>query len=168
MRQYANGFIRPLVANHIRAEHMQIRDGINSNVSDDLNNLENLVVEGTIHSVGPTGSGANTIWTALDNVPDDGRVLILDVVMRFVRFVAASNESVSLFMGSDPLNANERVAQLGEEWNDVGDAGDNATVQTRVLVACDVDQIIYYRWNITGAGAAVNCDIHLQYNGFLA
>lgn len=38
------------------------------------------VTEGTFESVGPTGSSATNIWTAMDSMPSDAKIAILQVI----------------------------------------------------------------------------------------
>lgn len=62
-----------VVLNHIRAGNIQIPDGELSLTSI---NITSVVTEITWESVGATGSGADNIWTAMNNLPANATVLL--------------------------------------------------------------------------------------------
>jgi len=71
--------IRPTtVAGHVRAGNMQIYDGSTGYPSGfDFVSLHSSVTESVWTTIGPTGSGATVIWTALDNLPSNARILMV-------------------------------------------------------------------------------------------
>lgn len=65
-----------IALNHIRAGNMQLFSGA---VAADQFNLNVDVTSFTWESVGPTGSGADNIWTEMDQLPSNARGLIVDI-----------------------------------------------------------------------------------------
>ena len=73
-----------IVSGHVRAGNTQLASG--------TSNLANYYVSGTIGeytwtTIGPTGSGATKIWTALDVLPTEATILLTSV------FISVSTNS---------------------------------------------------------------------------
>jgi hypothetical protein len=71
----------PQVTNHIRAGNLQIDSG--ELATGNFFDVSGNVVENTWESVGPTGSGADNIWTDMDVIPANATILIVAVTLSF-------------------------------------------------------------------------------------
>ena len=67
----------PLQTNHVRGDNLQIIDGdATARVSI---NLASVITTATWETVGPTGSGADNIWTEMDNLPDNATAILVSI-----------------------------------------------------------------------------------------
>jgi hypothetical protein len=153
-----------IVTGHIRAGNLQHLDGTSADSANDFAVHSNLA-ENSSESVGPTGSGATNIWTALDNVPSNATALILDVYLLLRRSDADITELT--FAGGSASLGNLRRLGIGAEWNDTGDILDEIVNSSQTLMPCDSNQTFLCRWNIIGTGGSADCKVLLRYNGFM-
>lgn len=68
------------VANHVRAGHTQIWDGL---ADQTPYSITSVVTEGAFETVGPTDSGADNIWSAMDVIPSTAKILLVSVSINY-------------------------------------------------------------------------------------
>lgn len=66
----------PPVTGHVRSGNTQLVNGAHSSSTLAINPV---VTHNTWESIGPTGSGADNIWTALDQLPANASAVIIDI-----------------------------------------------------------------------------------------
>lgn len=156
----------PVIAGHIRAGNTQLVDGEGASATLSINAN---VTEATWESVGPTGSGADNIWTIMDAMPDNATILIVDL------FVSLSTDSantaqmaVYVTHGDDAvpaISANNNRVSFKNLDNDVAITGNTGNL-TRIMIplgATNQDFQIY--WDGVNNDSAL---VSLYYRGFIA
>jgi hypothetical protein len=149
------------VANHRRAGDMQVWDGSASPI---LFVPTTSIAVDTTESVGPTGSGADNIWTALDSLPSEARILMVDVLMHVVH--DGVNDATGQFVvaaGDVTLSAgNNHIARTDL---DINASGDMVTQLTRCFIPLGAANLDFQaRWSEQNTTSVT---ITLFYRGFI-
>lgn len=151
------------VANHIRVGNMQLWDGSSGRSRFDVD--LNLAIN-TFESIGPTGSGADNIWTDLDVVPANASILLVQLhidptstttAVGEQNIWVASNDVVS--PPSDSANK-EGMAYFGGVATSV-----SGTWAGTMHIPIDDTAIFKVRYDAVNV---VNDNIGLIYKGFIA
>lgn len=121
------------------------------------------VTESTFESIGPTGSGATNIWTAMDDIPSNARVAIIRC-----SFYALGDESATNILGSvyarmtgnaaSASNVN-RINRIQKDNNNLTEVPEDANI-TEVHIPLDSSRRFDITWSCIN-DAAVNIGIYL-------
>ena len=152
-----------VVANHIRAGNTQLYDGATQ--TDII--VVNLQAADVWETYGPTGSGADNIWTAMDNIPANATILIARV------FLAVSTNSISFAVGEvfatrgnsteGPLDESNRVAYIASD-HDVAITGQDA-IEVMVYIPLEPDNLDFrVQWQETNSDSTT---VRMFYVGFM-
>jgi len=136
-------------------------------ITTSIFNVTASVTRETWESVGPTGSGADNVWVALDNVSADVDWLELRSNMNvangtgtFVNMRLHVREAGSTVSSGDP----NLVAELGISTPTTGAHSDNATVQFKT----PVNSAISFETFWTSSGDTNNIQLYLDGFGYNA
>lgn len=153
---------QPVVTDHVRAGNTQIDQG---DVGDSGILVTSGPAEGVYETFGPTGSGADNIWTALDNLPANARILKARVEIEFTTsgtgFGSATLYAVSNTVTTPGTGPTAEKAQLQYDPNSASALLFNTF---DVEIPLDANQIFKARWNATGESSVI---VALQYRGFI-
>ena len=157
------GLYPAVVADHIRAGNTQIYNG----GSQATINIHSVVTKDTWETVGPTGSGADNIWTALDNIPANATALIIKInVQVSTTGTSTANHDVFATDGDSvegPLVAANLLATVVND-QDAAISG-NMGGTSEVLIPLEaVNQDFRIRWTSSDADGEF---IALYYKGFM-
>lgn len=146
----------PVVSNHVRAGNSFLKDG--SVTTSSLN-----VVAATT-SYGPTGSGADTIWTQLDSLPANARFLIVTLSM-YVQANASGTSGVHAYAASGNV-----TLLLNTDGSGIGDITTNNVSriiahESMVYIPLDSDKIFQAAFSTTGSPGV--SDVDFRYRGFV-
>lgn len=127
---------------------------------------------GALITVGPTGSGASKIWTALDVLPPDAAVLDVYVAVR-ITFAAGAYPSTTpgayiclrSVAGVSPMDAATPPAAIGTPWRD--DVNNRWHVDAKAPARVHLDGSNRFAYaifsNILGVGGSGNSTVfHLR------
>jgi hypothetical protein len=150
------------ISGHLRAGKTQLPVNI---TAQSIFEATTALASGAVESVGPTGSGADNIWTALDLLPASATVLKIEVY----GFITGSSSSITggLYMNAtwaDNADANEsqyRVYFVGVQGSAVGEV--NATTSYIEIPLNSANAFNMY-WASTFASSQI---LHLKYKGFI-
>jgi len=108
------------------------------------------VVQNTWESVGPTGSGADNIWTALDNLPDGTNWIRLSVKHKGTNGVASLLSISSLWIRKGSTSVGTAHCLVSEISELISASGfGQATVMTTPIVQLDGNKTFDVYWNGT-------------------
>lgn len=148
------------VANHVRAGNFFLNNGEVAATAFDLG----LITEDTWESVGPTGSGADNIWTALDVLPSTARALIVMVNLD-VSVIATNLGSYDIYVVTgDDTTPSLSTATLLFRKQQTADGADSAHGSGYRIIPLNSDQVFEAHW------AASNLTLgteELTYKGFV-
>jgi hypothetical protein len=85
----AGGSLPPEATDYTRAGNMQFIDGSTSNVAFGFN-VATQVTQSTFETIGPTGSGSDNIWAALDVLPANATAILVNVNCSWVANAAGT------------------------------------------------------------------------------
>ncbi len=145
-------------ATHVKAGNIQVPDGSVLNGGIDLHTE---VTENTWVTVGPTGSGADHIWTALDNVDSSARIIMV-LFFGSIDTVGSDANTVAVYVASGdvvPQISATRGIQLRVDSTAAAESGGS----TQVMIPCDSSQIFQVRWYASGP----NPKLYMTYGGFI-
>lgn len=114
------------------------------------------LVSGVIESVGPTGSGADNIWTALDSVPLG--VDWIEVTLRGSSRHATLGHGLIAFARRFGSTANMVLTSSPTVVYLAGFAPDNTTnqlVQTVAKIPVDENGVFDFKWGVLNAGGTL-------------
>jgi hypothetical protein len=110
----------------------------NANISDTLFNLATELADATWESVGPTGSGADNTWTALDSVPTDADWVELKITLDGIDGGASTPLFSVLYARKDgavtAAGTDNEIAHITTESDGSGNAHAGCTVSQKVPV----------------------------------
>lgn len=155
------------VAGHVRAGNMQIRNGTAGYTGVGLSvNIDGDAAEDTWVSVGPTGSGASIIWTALDGLPSTARILLGDITISMESTHATAQQPLDVHAaagGVTPTSTDSSsIAKIYIDNTPVG----QAIIQSRqVFIPMSSSRVFQIMWERGGTEAFVG--ISLRYVGFI-
>lgn len=148
---------------HIRAGFLNLWDGETAAASTVA--LNTAVTETTWETIGPTGSGADVIWTALDNLPSNARVLLLS-------FTAEISENASGFIASvhtadgDVTTPNGDGASIRFYLKSATGTGNVSGSSNTAMVPCNSSHVFKVNWTITN-GTTITT-FAMDYQGYVA
>ena len=154
------------VTNHIRAGNTQLLNG--STVGNVEITISTVVTESTFESVGPTGSGADNIWAAMDILPASATFVIVDVEAS-ISADSTSLASVQVFATSGDVSSpvadykDNRIAYLGGD-HDAAITGISELSDFRVPIPLGAGQIFKVTW---ADGGSDSTGLNLIYRGFM-
>lgn len=111
------------------------------------------VIGGTAESIGPTGSGADNIWTDLDNVSTAAKALILNVSVGASGTTSGTQYFSTVSMGYP--GASLRIVANAQLTNRSGAVEtDNET--NEVIILCDSNRVFDCKLNQVGGDASLD------------
>jgi len=151
------------VANHIRAGNTQLTDGASSTTTLVASTV---VTEVTWESIGPTGSGADNIWTAMDVIPANSTVLIVDVVSSMISSSSTiAIMSVYVTYGDDATPNAEATNKFVYFAFDPDAASEQGLVTNRIFIPLGpTSQDFQLYWDVENATSP---SVTLIYKGFM-
>ena len=151
------------VSGHIRAGNIQLYDGESSPGS--IFSASVNVTEGVVESVGPTGSGANNIWTTMDQLPANATILIVGVYLSLQDSVGGASLRLYVSHGDDPTPSVTIFNQIGQVSSGQSGEPGRGTILTQAYIPLGAtNQTFYLVW--TG-DANVTESIDIYYRGFI-
>lgn len=157
-------FVEPtdIESNMVRSGNTHLWDGSSgrSFFDIDLN-----ITESAYESVGPTGSGADNIWTDMDNLPSEARILLVQVVLlsttvstaiSTVELRFASNDIASPPTDTDSLEYSCRFSGLA--------VANYGGIYGTLMIPLDANQVFKTRFDTSNVGGRA---YSLIYKGFI-
>jgi len=155
--------VRAAVTSHIRAGNTQIWD--NDSASASVGDLDGGVTEATWESVGPTGSGADYVWDALDVLPSQARILI--VIFKVTANSGAGGIIATTLYVTNGDSSNTSTVDnqtLAAQFEfDADAAGEQFRFTDEIHIPLNSSQVFRVRWS---SDASVDT-VHLIYRGFI-
>ena len=156
----------PTVANHIRAGNTQILSG-SDNIAPAFD-IDTNIVKNTYESVGPTGSGADNIWTEMDVIPSNATVLIVDLQMDLKNAPGASG-SMTLYaaegdIASPSIGSGNQRATVFTGPITSNAVGRELFQKTVFLPLSPTNRDVKIRWTSANAD---NENLIMYYRGFM-
>ena len=154
------------VTGHIRAGNKQLIDGDTTTPGF---NLSISVAEATWESVGPTGSLADNIWTAMDVIPAAATILVVDILIAVSTSGASAAQNVIYATHGDIAtpsisSSNNRIARFSLDFDSAQGEENQIMIRTEIpLGPTNQDFKIY--WDRLNADLYT---IQLFYRGFIA
>ena len=170
--QFANGYIRPkpdIVTDHTRSGNMQILSGVDNTGS--VLDIESAFTVDTFESIGPTGSGATNIWTALDDLPSNASILIARTYISavtsgasnaYVRFFAIYGDESPAPGFSDQDTEGNQIVEVGVDANA---ASFRFTHAAEFAIPLGADNDFFLMYSVSNINASET--INLYYKGFI-
>ncbi len=152
----------PVVASHIRAGNTQIWDGATISPFDAVAAMST----GTWETVGPTGSGATNIWTAMDVIPANATILLVRLELACGTTGTGQAQLIAYATSGDSSEGVHQGNRIGiiREDHDVDLTGLNGNeVEVRIPLE-PVNQDFRLQWTILTGD---NEDVELHYKGFM-
>ena len=150
------------VSGHQRAGNLQLIDGSQTYSSFSLTGQTG----GIWVTVGPTGSGADVIWDALDNLPEEATAVVVQILGR-VNPGSAAEASLTVYAaGGDaaaaPISStNARLSLVADPDADTGDFGES----TETAIPLGAGRIFRAAWTEVNSQGRLAV---LYYRGFHA
>ena len=121
--EFWRSFFEPLIVTNYTAAGFEYRntDGYNTTAF----NTSVSVAASSFESVGPTGSGADNIWTAMDDIPESAKFVIISINVFYSR-VGTTDDLLSAFVQARTTGGSAAIGfcQVGQ-WSDYGGAASN-------------------------------------------
>lgn len=158
---FRHGITANAVTNYVSGMRIyRNENGYNTTAFD----VDGNVTESTFESVGPTGSSATNIWTAMDDIPAGARIAIISVILYVLGDESAVGFLGQVFAratGSSQAAANgQRIAFIQADNNNLTDVPEKG-IQVQAMVPLDSSRRFDITW-AASADAAVNIDIYLH------
>lgn len=157
--------LSPIVTSHNRAGNMQIDDG--DNTGKVSLSITTIMALNTWETIGPTGSGANNIWTEMDQIPDNATALIVDQSLT-VSTSGTGTGALTIYatIGGGTVGPDFEDNCIGRLLTDHDAAvtGNDAHIH-RVIVALDGSLRCRVRWQPAGSESLKSCA--WNYRGFM-
>ena len=155
--------IDPIVAGHIRAGNTQLWNGRAVLSRFLISNISQLTYE----SIGPTGSGADNIWDAMDNLPAKATAIMVSFDVQF----SADDQSINTIFcyisdGDDPSpNASDmlNIFTYQADENQSSNVIRSFTIHTVLPLGATNQDFIAY-WSSSQMSAE---SIKIEYRGFM-
>lgn len=144
---------------HVRGGNVQLVDGTLSLSPIDVYNVTGF------ESIGPTGSGADNIWTALDNVPTAANPRALILVSELTMTSSSTSTSQALLYVSDgdvTPATNDSTWSLRHRHNNDA-TNEVVTFPAMLIVPCNSSVVFKVNDSVGNATAVWN----LHYRGFI-
>lgn len=155
------GIVPDAETNHYRAGWQQFWDNSSTPTALDI---ATDVTETTWETVGPTGSGATHIWTALDVLPSTARAVMLNIYINITE--GASGYQAEVWGASNATSSPVTTGQsLVAALESNGDSGDASGTITHAIIACDSNQIFKIKWTVANETSIDN--LAAYYTGFI-
>lgn len=156
-----------IATGHVRAGNMQIVNGSNDDGILTIVDVGTDWTEDAWESLGPTGSGATNIWTAMDYLPADATILIVDAYLRVTTqhptggsLILTARDGDSTY---DGVANNQRIAELGNDGT--GSTQEQSESMPRFYLPLNGSQVVDLHY--TESVGVLNSDILLYYRGFM-
>lgn len=152
-----------LVTAHVRAGNVQIIDG---SVSENSRVVSTDIIENSMKTYGPTGSNADVIWDAMDNLPANATILIARILITLSN--ADTGSAVMQVYATEGnstagQNTSNRICMVGID-NDVAISGTDQR-EFEVLIPLASDNLDFrIEWGATGDDTAI---VAIFYKGFM-
>lgn len=123
-----------------------------------------VVATGSPESIGPTGSGATNIWTAMDDLPSNTKAIILAVHYRIDSATSATYDSyVAAYKTGNTQSDRDKIARTTLVATG---AGQRTATINEAVVAVDANLTFTINYiNVTASPSATELDIYLR--GFI-
>ena len=125
----------------------------NPNISDTAFDLDSSLAHATWESVGPTGSGADNTWTALNSVPADADWVELRVYLSGVDGGASTTVNSTLSArangSSESSGSDNIIGIIGDETDGSGNAHAFCSVSHKVPVSSSIIFDLYFSKGFT-------------------
>lgn len=119
-------------------------DGANSTTFDVDANL----TESTFESVGPTGSSATNVWTAMDDIPPGSKIAVIGVFMSATTDAADTSQTLEVFArqtgSAVSSDAAQRLASLVVPIDD--NVGSSMELSFTTMVPLDSSRRFDFKW----------------------
>ncbi len=151
------------VANHRRAGNEQLWEGIAGILTP--YDVQANVTENTFETFGPTGSGAQNIWTDLDQLPDSARAVCVQLEVNMLQDtnnVAVSFSAWALDGDSTETAANEDNNVIFDQFEADG-ANRSFNFVRNVWIPINANRVFQFRWNQSGGPTP---GVDMKYKGF--
>ena len=152
----------PTATNHIRAGKIQIPDG---EFTAGSFNVTGNITEDIWESVGPTGSGADNIWTALDNLPAEATILRVRAAATLNQNSSSVASLVIYMTNGDDATPVESVSNRVLYWatDGGGDVGQTINEWEILIPLGPTNQDFQVHWADANSSATTT---NLYYKGF--
>jgi len=131
----------------------------NSNLYSNYIALDSNLTENTEESIGPTGSGANNIWTALDNIPPDATYLVLKASIEVFSTTNTSDTNLYVIIHS---NLSSEQVRLNLKYQPTTTSSDGDTSLT-VMIPLDDNNTFSALWrDFANNASSFNCDLRVM------
>lgn len=163
---YSPGGSDPIVADHVRSGNTQIIDGDATGRVSLLVTTE--VTEATWETIGPTGSGADNIWTEMDQIPSNATALIVDI-RQLLSTADANTAGLHFYVtAGDATNTSQDLEDNGLTWvatdHDVAVTGNEAIMTRATIPLASINQDFRVYWSSSSNDVEF---IILYYRGFM-
>lgn len=155
------------VAGHVKAGNEYLQDG-GTSYGTFFTSFE--VTEEAWETVGPTGSGATNIWTAMDNLPSGARILKAMAYVSLVPTASTSSVSVASYItsgavASPSVVASNRFVLESINMNSAG-SGEGVITKRAIDIPLDEDRVFKVYWDESNNSSAQS--LIFYYMGFKA
>lgn len=151
-----------VVTNHIRAGNVQLLDG--EGVVADLN-ITTTLAQSAWRTIGPTGFGGNHEWAAMDNLPANATIILVDFEIYSLETTGAPH-GVQLLgsNGDDPSPGNLVLVDTIAQHNAVANNIIQHVVSGMIPLGL-TNQDFYLNWTETGVTHTLT--LNMRYRGFM-
>lgn len=119
----------------------------------------------TWESVGPTGSGADNIWAALDNVPSNVKAIIVEVYLQHTSSAAGSHSTLAYAEHGDVASPGTSYTRIGYLASWAGAGSETRVLTNQVIIPVNSSGVFKVTWNHTSTSAR---SVILGYRGFIS
>ncbi len=152
------------VANHVRAGNTQLQDGSAGGSSF---NIRTQIAEDVFETIGPTGSGATNIWTGMDVLPSNARILLVDIEISLTSTGSTANDlfvyAASNDVASPASDNSTRIAGLQMKADTA--VAEISETFVRCMIPLDANQVFKMTFDLINVGGSSGCSMY--YRGFM-
>lgn len=154
-----------IATNHVRAGNDQIADGTNESSLEQA-----FTVDGAFRTVGPTGSGMDIIWTALDLIPANARILKVSIE---VSARADTSATATIFVNAASGDVTTPIASASNRsvltfLTHYPDTTPTTNEGTQIYIPCEIplNSSLVFKIAATSSGSGV-FSASAHYKGFI-
>jgi hypothetical protein len=131
----------------------------------DFIRLDTDVTAATWETIGPTGSGATNIWSELDDIPSDAKVVLLSIDNRMTGNAAATQFSTVSLASGDTVSPDIDDYERSRVHANNTPSGEDRSDSVEVMVHLDSSRRFKAYWDESSGAAAT---IIVTYRGFIS
>ena len=152
----------PAISNYVSGVRTYINENAATTPNFDVGtNLTNL----TFETVGPTGSGATNIWTALDDLPSNCRIAIISPQIAITSSTGGSNTTLRVYAKAAGQpggpSTGQQIAAVGNTMSNINYELLQATGELVPLDSSQTFEVAYSRVNVA------SLSLFLSLKGFI-